>query len=159
MSGHTAIVGAVSKEGACEIGIGDVRTFSVTRNTAGIMTRDAASDTAVLDVRAAAVRIAGAHDAADVVAARSVLTLYAGVNHQTVTDIHRGAAARKTGDTAHHASRLQHRVNHHQRVDGTGVLQRAEQACVEGAPFITVQVVDRVAMTIEIALEGVASSG
>ena len=79
--GHAAIVRAVSEESACKIGVGDVGTFGVARNASGIVTRDAAGDTAVLDVGAAAVRIASTHDAADVVAAAGVLTHDAGVDH------------------------------------------------------------------------------
>ena len=158
VAGHTAIIGAVRVECACEIAVGEIAAFGIARHTGRIVSADIARGTQVLEIDGAVARIGGAADGTDVVAAGGVDALNADVDHQTASDIDTAAAAHITRDAAHHTAGLQDRVDQHQRVDGTGRLQRTEKTGVEGVSLVAVKVVDAMAVAIEVALEGVAGA-
>ena len=158
VAGHTAIVGAVRVECASKIAVGKIAAFGIARHTGRIVSADIARGTQVLEIDGAVARIGGAADGTYVVAAGGVDALNADVDHQTVTDIDTAAASHIARDAAHHTAGLQDRVDQHQRVDGTGRLQRTEKTGVEGVPLVAVKVIDGVAVAVKVSLEGVAGA-
>ena len=161
VGGHAAVVGVVGSQRACEIAVGDVVILGVAADTADIVAGDIAGDTAVLDVRAAGVRVVGAYDTADVVvggggAGTAGCTHNVGVDHQAVTDVDLSAAASHTGDGTHHTAGFHRGIDHHQGVDRTGVLDTAEKTGMEVVGLLAVEVVDGVSVAVEDAAEAVA---
>ena len=154
--GHAAVIGVARDKSACKVGIGDVFVLGVATNTANVVAGDLARHTAVFDVGARVVGIVRTDDATDVVAASA---LDAGVDDQAVTDIDGTAATGHAGDGAHHTLGFDDGVHHHQRVNRAGVLDTAEKTSVEIAALVAVEVVNAVAMAVEVAAEAVAGRG
>ena len=85
VSGHAAVVGVIRSECTCKIAVGDIVVLCIAADTADIETGDVAGATAVLDIGAAAVRIVGTYNTADIVVG-SRRTCAAGCSHNVGVD-------------------------------------------------------------------------
>ena len=133
VSGQSPEVAVQRGEVACEIAVGEIRTFGVTADTTDITAAHLTGNATILDVSVGTVRVGGSHNAAIIVVpsrgrawCAGWRTYNVGVDNHAITDVNIATTTNKPRDGPHHAARFDSGIDHHQRINGTRIFNTSE---------------------------------